>query len=424
MTQHVAVKVQTGTLFDLKDLKRAWNILRTVIPRRSALPILDMVLFERVNARWSVKVTDLETTISVALHKGFDGYSDKSRISFLVPFHRMSKLLGATRTGSLRIEPYESTAKLASSSEEFRVRIHIGRGTYSFVSHDPTDYPATPALPPYMQKPVAILQQKFIVECKQFVMPCIGQDALRPSMMAAYLDLDCKYFSSRKDPIAAVVATDGHRLALNPVHHNDGVVFGDRNDPELVEDGSFATTKHGFHLPLALFQNANKLRSDEISIYTHQGHATFACGDVTIVWRLIDDAFPNYAAIIPINDNMEATIEAGDILDVLRRLETTCSSMTWQSRWTFGPEKLTFHSEDIERSSEGEESIPCVLVGDSITMGFNLLYAQNVFRGFGPGAKLKFCMSSPNRACRVEEDNGDKPSRLFLLMPVMLNTYS
>lgn len=385
--------VQVGMAFNVKELKRIWSILRTVIPSKSALPILESVLVERVRGRINFVVTDLES--SVIVHSPYAG--DAPNLKMMVDFRSMSKLLAATEKGSITLEP--------RGGGLLDYVIKIGRGEYRFQGHDPLDYPQLPShIIPLDLAATAVLKRRFVQECKRFVYPVRSRNALRPAMTQVYLNFRSEYYGGG---VNAVVATDGHRMACSPIHGDDGHVYGHQPD-------------NGFYLPPALFNNAGKLRGEEVSIYRQGGYSITICSDCTFIWHELDQTYPNYSAVIPVMESVVATVEVKHLIEICKRITVTSSMIHRQSIWNFKDDRLTISSEDPERNYTGLEWIPCETKGE-MRIGFNILYAQDMFKCFGYDSVLKFSMRTPNKPVRVEEVNGDKPGRLFILMPVMLD---
>jgi DNA polymerase-3 subunit beta len=98
--------------------------------------------------------------------------------------------------------------------------------------------------------------------------------------------------------------------------------------------------------------------------------------------------------------------------------------MTNQIRLAIQSDRVNISAEDIERSSEAEEVVPCDYDAEDMTIGFNSNYLTEVLSNMDADEVI-FKLSSPNRAGIVlPQEQEDNEEILMLIMPVMLNTYA
>jgi DNA polymerase-3 subunit beta len=112
------------------------------------------------------------------------------------------------------------------------------------------------------------------------------------------------------------------------------------------------------------------------------------------------------------------------MLNAVKRVGLYSSSMTNQIRLAITADAITISAEDIERSSEAEETVPCEYDHDDMTIGFNSEYLTEVLSNVDT-EEVAFALSTPNRAGIVTpREQSDDEEILMLIMPVMLNTYA
>jgi DNA polymerase-3 subunit beta len=98
--------------------------------------------------------------------------------------------------------------------------------------------------------------------------------------------------------------------------------------------------------------------------------------------------------------------------------------MTNQIRLDITPDTVTISAEDVERSSEAEETIHCDYDHEPMEIGFNSEYLTEVLSNVECD-EVVFELSSPNRAGIVlPREGAEDEDILMLIMPVMLNTYA
>jgi DNA polymerase-3 subunit beta len=170
---------------------------------------------------------------------------------------------------------------------------------------------------------------------------------------------------------------------------------------------------------------AGRVADDEAcTIEVDDGHVGFDFGDARVLARLIDETYPNYEAVIPNENDRFLTIDRELMLNAVKRVGLYSSSMTNQIRLAITENHVTISAEDIERSSEAEEKVPCSYESEEMTIGFNSEYLTEVLSNV-QSDKVVFKLSSPNRAgIVVPEEQADDEEILMLIMPVMLNTYA
>ncbi|PSQ96707.1 MAG: DNA polymerase III subunit beta [Bacteroidetes bacterium SW_9_63_38] len=369
------------------DLLEALNTVNRAVPSKSTMPILECVLFERGGDTLRMSATDLEISITQTVSVQFEKNGTPESTPIAVPVQRLLDTLRALP--DLPIE--------FSADGDFEIRMETDQGHYKMVGHDGEDYPELPDLEGQHEINVegGLLGQA--IDKTAFA---VSQDALRPAMMGVYFQM------SADD--TRVVATDGHRL-----------VRLDLPDLQADEDVDFIVpeeaTKHVGRI----------VEDDEVcTIRVDEGHVAFDFKNARVLARLIDETYPNYEAVIPDENDRTLTVNREDMLNAVKRVGLYSSSMTNQIRLDITGDTVTISAEDVERSSEAEETIRCDYDSEDMEIGFNSEYLTEVLSN-ATSDEVEFKLSSPNRAGIVlpqEQEEGE--DILMLIMPVMLNTYA
>ncbi len=374
------------------DLLRALSTVNGAVPSKSTLPILECVLFERDPAadggsdRLKIAATDLEISIVQRLAVSFEqnGTDEKQRIA--VPARRLLDTLRALPDLSVTV----------ATDAEFNVELTTDQGRYKMVGFDGGDYPALPALEDAQAITAEGALVKHAIDKTGFA---ASKDALRPAMMGVLFQV--------RPENATIVATDGHRLV------------------KLVADGLTAAEPVDVIVPAAALSLAAKAAGDgTCTIRIASGYVGFDFGDTQVIGRLIEEQYPNYEAVIPVENEKRLTVGRDAMLAAVRRVALYSSSMTHQIRLALESDALTVSAEDIERASEARERVLCDYDAEPMEIGFNSQYLQEVLSNID-GEDVTFEFSSPNRAGVVSPTEGpDGEELLMLIMPVMLNTYA
>lgn len=368
------------------ELLRALTTANGAVPSKSTLPILECILFEQDGDALCLSATDLEISIVQNLPVQFEtnGTDEKKRIA--VPARRLLDTLRA-----LPDLPIQFT-----SDETFSVTLRTDQGIYKMVGHDGADYPAIPELG---DAQFIETDGKFLRRAIQKTSFAVSKDALRPAMMGIYFQIE--------QDKGRTVATDGHRLV------------------RLTLKEMTSTEPLNFIVPEKAMALASRVASDgPCRITVDGGYAGFDFGPAIVLARLIDEAYPNYEAVIPVENDRRLTISRDALLATVKRVGLYSSSMTHQIRLSLHTDHVEVSAEDIERSSEAHETVLCEYDGPEMVIGFNSVYLNEVLNNVD-SEDVVFEFSSPNRAGVVTpQDQEEQEDILMLIMPVMLNTYA
>lgn len=368
------------------DLLRALSTVNGAVPSKSTLPILECVLFEREEGTLRIAATDLEISIVQRLPVTFEQNGTDAKQRIAVPARRLLDTLRALPDLSVTV----------ATDAEFNIELTTDQGRYKMVGFDGGDYPALPSLDGAQAITAEGALVKHAIDKTGFA---ASKDALRPAMMGVLFQV--------RPENATIVATDGHRLV------------------KLVADGITAEQPVDVIVPAGALALAGKAASEgTCTIRIASGYVGFDFGDTQVIGRLIEEQYPNYEAVIPVENEKRLTVGRDAMLAAVRRVALYSSSMTHQIRLALGADALTVSAEDIERASEAKERVLCDYDAEPMEIGFNSQYLQEVLSNVD-GEDVVFEFSSPNRAGVVSPAEGaDGEELLMLIMPVMLNTYA
>ncbi len=365
------------------ELLKALQTVNGAVPSKSTLPILECILFETDTGKLRLSATDLEISIvqRLSLPVEADG-----PVRVAVPAKRLIDTLRA-----LPDLPVQFTM-----DSDFNVELRTDQGLYKMVGHDGADYPALPDLSDSTKISTDAALLKRAVQKTGFA---VSRDALRPAMMGIYFQIGPE--------AGRAVATDGHRLV------------------KLSLDNLSAPEEIDFVVPEKAMALAARVASDGECILTvDSGYAGFDFEDSRVVARLIDEPYPNYQAVIPVDNDKRLTVNRDEMLAAVKRVALYSSSMTNQIRLSIKSDKVKISAEDIERASSAHEVVNCEYDAEDLVIGFNGVYLSEVLNNVD-GEEVLFEFSSPNRAGIVTPlEQKEAETIMMLIMPVMLNTYA
>jgi DNA polymerase-3 subunit beta len=289
----------------------------------------------------------------------------------------------------------ETTATFTIDPGSDRITISTANGEYTLVGESAKEYPQIPPFESAGSLEFETDALKGIIHRTAFA---VSSDELRPAMMGVLFQVHGEELR--------VVATDGHRLV------------------RLGYSGvDIAALQKDIIIPAkALIVLARSIESGTTQCNFSATHARFEFSNSVLVTRLIDETYPNYESVIPVENDKTLRIARDDIIGAIRRVALYASAATHQVRLTVNSSGLIVSAQDIDFGGEAKESVSCNYTGEDFEIGFNSMYLIDILSHLESG-EVQFRFSSPTRAAIVApvETSGEEDI-LMLVMPVRLNT--
>jgi len=362
------------------DLLKQLQIAGGAIASNPVLPILEDFLFNIQDNQLTISATDLETSIVTRIEVMSDGNG-----TVAVP----AKILLDTLK-ELPMQPITFVV----NDENYGIEITSAYGKYRLAGENGQDFPNIPE-PDAVDK--VTLSSDVLAQATSKTLFATSNDELRPAMTGVYFQVDFNKLT--------FVATDAHKLVKYT----------------FKEIGSEVSTS--FIVPkkaLNLLKNALPA-GGELKLAFNKANAFFSIDHIDMVCRLIDARYPDYNAVIPVDNPNLLTLSRSDFQNSLKRIAIYANKTTNQVILNVNDGSLTVSAQDLDFSNEATEQLPCTYEGDPLTIGFNakfLIEMLNVLES----DEIKMELSSPTRAgilLPVDEVEGEEI--LMLVMPVMLS---
>lgn len=136
--------------------------------------------------------------------------------------------------------------------------------------------------------------------------------------------------------------------------------------------------------------------------------------------RLIDEKFPDYENVIPLDNENSVTIKKADLLGSLKRISIYANKSTNQIRCKITGSELQISAEDLDFSNEANERLSCDHDGEDLEIGYNARLLIELLNNV-EGNNINIKLSQPNRATLIiPEDMAENEDILMLVMPVMI----
>lgn len=198
-----------------------------------------------------------------------------------------------------------------------------------------------------------------------------------------------------------VVATDGHRLAMETMAIDSGV----SEQQQLI-------------LPRKGVIELTRLLGDdgEVSLTFSQNHIRASVTEYTFTSKLVDGKFPDYNRVLPKGGNKVLVGTSLELRQAFTRASILSNEKYRGVRVLLSDGELKILANNPEQE-EAEEVVAVEYQGDSLEIGFNVSYLIDVLTNLS-GTKAKITLSDPNSSALIEsEDGGDA---LYVVMPMRL----
>ncbi|MGB3548490.1 MAG: DNA polymerase III subunit beta [Saprospiraceae bacterium] len=363
------------------DLLKKLTLANGAISSNPVLPILEDFLFTIDNNKLTIAATDLETSIRTEIEVMADGDG-----TLAVP----AKILIDT----LKALPGQPIT-FNVDDETFAIEITSAYGKYKLAGENGADYPQIPTPDQVDEITVPAMS---LVEGINKTLFATSTDELRPAMTGVYFQVD---FSK-----LTMVATDAHKLVKYTVNNISGEVTT-----------TFIIPKKALNLLKVALPSTDA----SVAVSFNKANAFFSYGETAMVCRLIDARYPDYNAVIPVDNPNLLTIDRSDFQNSLKRIAIYANKTTNQVILNVKDGSVTVSAQDLDFSNEATEQIACTYKGDALQIGFNARFLVEML-GVLETDEVKLEMSTSTRAGILlpgEETEGREI--LMLVMPVMLS---
>jgi len=364
-------------------LLKQLSAINGVITTNPVVPILENFLFEIEQGQLTITASDLQTSMITSLE-----VEAKESGSIAVP----AKILLET----LKNLP-EQPVTFSIDSETYSVEINSDNGRYKLSGENATDFPKVPTI---SDGDTVEVGSDVLGKAISNTIFATSNDELRPAMTGVYLSLN--------DTNTTFVATDGHRL----IRYRRVDVMSDMDNSMIIPRKA-----------LNLLKATLPAETTPVTVEYNVTNAYFKFDQIQMICRLIDERFPDYENVIPVENPNHLVINRLELLSSLKRIAIYANKTTHQVRLKITGSELMISAEDLDFSNEASERLSCEHDGEDIEIGFNARFLLEMLGNLG-SKEVSIQLSAPNRAGLILPNEADENEDiLMLVMPVMLNNY-
>jgi DNA polymerase-3 subunit beta len=329
--EHQAMEFSVSKSALLNEL----NTTQGVVERKTTIPILSNLLVEAKGGRLTITATDLELSVRTSCEAKV-----KKEGAGTIPAKKLIELVRLLPEGEIKVRLLENHwVEIVSDKKKYRL---VGMAKENF--------PALPAMPHVLVKLSAAVLESLIAKTKF----AISMEESRYTLNGGLLIM--------KPDTLAMVATDGHRLALA---ETDQKLSGLNGEVKVL-------------IPKKAMDEVEKLASvagseAQIEFAKDESHLFFQLGHRLLISRILTGQFPNYEAVLPRENNKQIVIDRAELSDAVRRVAQLADQRSHAVKFAVSNEGVEISASSPEYG-EAKETLEKEYKGDPIAIGFNSSY--------------------------------------------------
>jgi DNA polymerase-3 subunit beta len=364
------------------ELLRSLGHVTSVVERRTTIPILSNVLLQARAGMLRFNATDLEREVieQTEADIGQDG-------AITVPAHLLHDIV--------RKLPDGAQVEIGRDPERERVTLSSGHSRFALQSLPAEDFPDLAAGEMSHEFTMPAHDLKRLIEKTRFA---ISTEETRYYLNGIYFH--ATEAGAGGKPSLRAVATDGHRLAHIELDLPEG-----------------AAGMPGVIIPRKTVHELHRLLEDggaEVRIGISTAKVRFEIGPITLTSKLIDGTFPDYARVIPQNNDKELRVSNAEFISAVDRVSTIASERGRAVKLAIDKGRLTLSVNNPEGGSATEE-LDVSYDAEPLEIGFNARYLLEIAAQLESDQAV-FRLADPGSPTMVRDSDDD--SALYVLMPM------
>jgi DNA polymerase-3 subunit beta len=323
------------------DLVKELHLVQGIVERKNSIPILSNVLVEARPDELRISATDLD----VSLRCGCAAQVVKE---------------GAVTLGAKKL--YEIVRSLPESDVRLEVQedawatIECERSVFRMAGLPREDYPTLPEGKAGKTVDISADVLRALIQRTGFAIT--AEDA-RYYLAGALLVLEGSE--------AAMVATDGHRLAYARA----------KTEQEVSETIKVLVPRK------AILELGRLIEGEEtVGFQRAEGHLIFSAGGRTLASKLVEAQFPAYEKVITVTGDKKLTLGREALHAAIRRVSLLSSERNRAIKVSVSEGNLELSASSPELG-EAKESLPIDFEGDAVDIGFNAQYLLDFLAAAG-----------------------------------------
>jgi len=347
-----------------------------VVERRQTLPVLSNLLLQVSGIHLSMTGTDLEVELI-------------GRLEVVLPEDGEITVPARKLVDICREIP--ERADIEFSLNENRLEIRSGRFRSTLSTLPAVDFPSVDQSISEMTAELESKSFKKMLDQTAFAM---AQQDVRYFLNGMLIELGNNHVRA--------VATDGHRLAMSDLEQ--GGIEGPAKQVIVPRKGVIEIQR--------LLQEVE----DKVVVTIGSSHLCVTSSSFTLTTKLVDGKFPDYDRVIPKDGDKVVLADKQELRQALSRTAILSNEKFRGIRLSISTGQLQLSANNPEQE-EAEETVSVDYQGDSLEVGFNVSYLQDVL-GVISNEKVRLTLLDANSSAVLEDP--EREDAVYVVMPMKL----
>lgn len=358
-----------------ENLHKALSVVSRVVGSRSSLPVLANVMLKTESSRLIVSATNLEIAMSYSV-----GCKVEKDGSVSVPARLFAELVGGLPSDKLQ---------LITNSDNLKVKTTNFESSLNGIAA--SEFPDTPKIK--AEAEVAIPANVLASHLSQVVVAASPEES-RPVLAGVVFIAEGGNLT--------LAATDSYRLAETKLalktDKDISVIVPAKTVQELIRVIGDST--------------------DEVRVLIGKTEIGFEIGDISMVSRLIEGKFPNYAQIIPKKSTTSMIIEKSELISVAKITSLFARESSHTIRLDFLKSGLQLSAKASE-VGENNSLIEAELNGPEAEISINARYLMDALSTI-EGSKVEIAVNDKLEPCAIRPvtKGKDTSDYIHIIMPL------
>jgi len=361
----------------LKEL----TLTQGVVEKKTTIPILSNLLIEAEGPALRISATDLDLGVRCTCPAKV-----KKEGGGTIPAKRLLEIVRSLPEAEIHFKVLEN----------HWVQVTCERSSFKLVGMAKDNFPVLPMVPQLLASVSAGVFSAMI----QKTIFAISSEESRYTLNGGLLLM--------KPDSVAMVATDGHRLAII---ERDVAVQSVKNELRIL------IPKKAMAELLRLLSESEEETSIQLS--KDESHLFFSLGDRVLICRMLTGQFPNYEAVLPRENKRIVEFEKDVIAGAIRRVALLADERSRAIRMQLEKDRLEISSSSGEYG-EAHETLDAAYQDEPLQIGFNYQYLLDFLGVVGESAKIRLELKDEQSAGQLRPAEQGAYRYRYVVMPMRI----
>ena len=364
------------------ELLKGMTDVSKAVPVKTALPILEYLLFALKGNKLEITASDQDLTLRTVVE-----VDTKEEGSIAAPAGQLIALFKA-----LPDQPVTIRTTGDSSFE-----CVWSNGNSSLPYFPAADYPEIKGAP---EDALSVtFPAGALVEGISSTVYATADDEMRPAMNGIFFDFGLES--------TTLVASDSHKLIC---YTTPGA--------KVSEPASFILHKK----PASVLRSTVSKEDGEVEVKFDSSTVVFNFGETTMICRLVVGKYPKYRDVIPQNNSNILKIDREQLLSTVRRVSVFANKASNHIKFDLKEGQLELTAQDLGFAIAAYEKLACDYSGDNLVIGFKSSFLVDILANMNCQT-IVFKFADSRRAALIvpAEEEAESEKLCGILMPIMVS---